>query len=503
MKPPEPKQSKPATGPRAKRPKSKSSSKLLGEKILAGLKAAGSDPVQVADLAATLHLGPRYLGAWLASASRRIPGLQKLGTHQYRFAEEPPERRLARKAKSKRPATAKAVREKQLRPSASLTELAPCKRSGELTAEILEGLKAAGKAGIKNSELAVRLGLHHKQTANWFYYTAKNLKCVERIAPGTYRLNGHPAIPTKPTAAGREDVRPAVRRCRGGLTAAILAELKAAGEAGITITALAAKVGTSFRNTAVWFQNAGSRIHGVERVGHGTYRYNPGCYRPGSAPKTIRGHLTTKVTTKVLPALKGAGAAGIRIKDLAAALGMSRGSLAQWLTKAGQRMPEIERIGLGTYRYNPGNYPPVPPPGPFRSPIQMKMVTELEAAGPAGLRVRDLAAALGMSRGNLSHWLKTAGRRKSEIEHIAYGVYRFNPGCNPPAPTTGPFRSPIQMKVVTALEAAGAAGLRVKDLAATLGMSRRNLGQWLQTAGKRTPEIERLARGVYRLRPAA
>ena len=59
------------------------------------------------------------------------------------------------------------------------------------------------------------------------------------------------------------------------------------------------------------------------------------------------------------------------------------------------------------------------------------------------------------------------------------------------------------MKVLAALKAAGAAGLRVQDLAATLGMSKQILGNWFATGVKRVPEIERLSPGVYRLRPAA
>ena len=129
------------------------------------------------------------------------------------------------------------------------------------------------------------------------------------------------------------------------------------------------------------------------------------------------------------------------------------------------------------------------------------ILTELKAAGEAGLRVNDLSAKLGIPGNRLSSWLSTKGKRVPEIERIAPGTYRFNPGLYQPCPPSE--RRTIKQQVLAGLQGAGEAGIKVKALAAKLGMSNRKLGSWFSLEVVRVPEIERMSRGVYRIRPAA
>jgi hypothetical protein len=60
-------------------------------------------------------------------------------------------------------------------------------------------------------------------------------------------------------------------------------------------------------------------------------------------------------------------------------------------------------------------------------------------------------------------------------------------------------RGELKAKVLQALVAAGSSGLRVKDLAATLGTKPANIYAWFQTAPKRIPQIKKIGEAHYRL----
>lgn len=55
----------------------------------------------------------------------------------------------------------------------------------------------------------------------------------------------------------------------------------------------------------------------------------------------------------------------------------------------------------------------------------------------------------------------------------------------------------IKEAVVAEIQAAGPAGIAVKDIASKIGVPASRLGTWFATTGKRVKEIQRLNRGVY------
>jgi len=73
---------------------------------------------------------------------------------------------------------------------------------------ILEGLKAAGDAGISVKDLAAKLGLKRRGIHTWLNTTGKKMKEIQKPAKGLYKCVGitsapepTPLIPTKRTSA--------------------------------------------------------------------------------------------------------------------------------------------------------------------------------------------------------------------------------------------------------------------------------------------------------------
>jgi predicted transcriptional regulator of viral defense system len=63
---------------------------------------------------------------------------------------------------------------------------------------------------------------------------------------------------------------------RGALKARILAALRAAGEKGVAVKDLSAKLGVKNQNVHVWFSSTGKKLGTIQRVGAGRYRLKPG-----------------------------------------------------------------------------------------------------------------------------------------------------------------------------------------------------------------------------------
>ena len=55
------------------------------------------------------------------------------------------------------------------------------------------------------------------------------------------------------------------------------------------------------------------------------------------------------------------------------------------------------------------------------SPLKGRILSLLDAAGPKGMRVRDIAAKLGLPGGNVSVWISTTGKKL--VSKVEPGVY--------------------------------------------------------------------------------
>ena len=94
---------------------------------------------------------------------------------------------------------------------------------------------------------------------------------VRRRRPGR-RRSAAPLVEAK-AAKGSEDQ---TGGRRGALKARILAALRTAGDKGVAVKELSAKLGVKNQNVHVWFSSTGKKLGTIQRVGAGRYRLKPG-----------------------------------------------------------------------------------------------------------------------------------------------------------------------------------------------------------------------------------
>ncbi len=91
-------------------------------------------------------------------------------------------------------------------------------------------------------------------------------------APAKGRLGSKLGRPAKAKPA---EARPAKmkRAARGSVKTAIVEVLKGAGDSGITVKDIAAKLGASYNHVFAWFYKTGSKIKEIRKAGPGNYRW--------------------------------------------------------------------------------------------------------------------------------------------------------------------------------------------------------------------------------------
>jgi transposase-like protein len=194
---------------------------------------------------------------------------------------------------------------------------------------------------------------------------------------------GQPAVPAKgkpgrkPARAAKAKPAKVKRAARGSVKAAIIELVKGAGESGITVKDIAAKLGTGYNRVFTWFYNTGSQIKAIKKAGPGRYAWVEGAarvIRPSPAPKPTpqpqpRPTIPPKASAKqgvaakskagkpgvskdrVIELLKGAGSAGTTVKELAAKLGVKAQRMYVWFGVTGKTLKEIKKIAPAKYAW--------------------------------------------------------------------------------------------------------------------------------------------------------
>lgn len=155
-----------------------------------------------------------------------------------------------------------------------------------------------------------------------------------------------------------------------------------------------------------------------------------------------------------------------------------------------------------------------------RGELKQRILDALAAAGSAGIRVRDLATAIGSKPAALHSWFQFARKNIAAIRKAGKGRYRLVgavPQAAAPAPeaeatpkaaakapkrakkSSGKPRGYLTAAVQEALKSAGKDGIRINDLAKTLDVNPRNLFVWFATTGKKFKAIKKFGPGQYRL----
>lgn len=152
-----------------------------------------------------------------------------------------------------------------------------------------------------------------------------------------------------------------------------------------------------------------------------------------------------------------------------------------------------------------------------RGLLKDKIMAALDAAGSAGVKVKDLAAAFGTKPVNIHSWFHSALKRDSAINKITGGHYRLDgkgasvaakPVKKPAkaavaAPKSkgprGAKRGQLTAQILTALKDAGNGGTTVADLATKLGAKYKNIYIWFATTGKKNPSVKKLGPAKYKM----
>lgn len=146
-----------------------------------------------------------------------------------------------------------------------------------------------------------------------------------------------------------------------------------------------------------------------------------------------------------------------------------------------------------------------------RGQLKVKIYAALHNAGSLGVKVKDLAAALGAKPVNIHSWFHSAVKANPSIVKVSGGHYRLkgegSSEAAQPAPKTkvkatrrkGTKRGQLTASIVGELKAAGSKGITVSDLAKKLGADYKNIYIWFATTGKKQTGLKKLAPATYSL----
>ena len=159
---------------------------------------------------------------------------------------------------------------------------------------------------------------------------------------------------------------------------------------------------------------------------------------PSAKPKGASASPTKKTGTYrdyIMAALESAGSVGLRVKDLAAALKTKPVNIHSWFHSNIKRIPSIVKITGGHYRIAGGTKQVVAAPavpktskrrkGTKRGALSASIIESLQAAGPKGIKIGDLATKLGANYKNIYIWFATTGKKHKGIKRIAPATYQL------------------------------------------------------------------------------
>lgn len=153
-----------------------------------------------------------------------------------------------------------------------------------------------------------------------------------------------------------------------------------------------------------------------------------------------------------------------------------------------------------------------------RGALKVQILRALTAAGSSGVKVKELAATLGVKSTNIHSWFQTSGKRIPAIKKIGEARYRLEgalpeselaapavkkkPRANGRKRSTRPLsgRGELAARIVAALQEAGKAGITVRELSEKLGVKNyKNLFIWFSTTGKKNKAIKKVGKARYAL----
>lgn len=152
---------------------------------------------------------------------------------------------------------------------------------GELRSQILQQLETAGNEGVNVHAIAARLGMKAVNIHSWFHTALKRFPQIRKSGPSHYHLSSslseiaHLINPTPNLDMSGSCLQPRGGR-RGEVTKSIIDALKKAGKTGLSVSEIAANIGSSYRRVHVWLSSTGKKNKLVVRLSRGTYQLDEG-----------------------------------------------------------------------------------------------------------------------------------------------------------------------------------------------------------------------------------
>lgn len=158
-----------------------------------------------------------------------------------------------------------------------------------------------------------------------------------------------------------------------------------------------------------------------------------------------------------------------------------------------------------------------------RGALRDQVLTALEVAGDTGIKVTDLAKAIGIKPVNVYSWFHSALKRFPQIIKIDGGHYRLEGKIERPQPTRSASseqrmksgtsrglrrrahfaprsrRGELTKRILQVLGEAPAEGVSVRELAQKVGSPYKNIYIWFATTGKKSGTVEKVTPGFYKL----
>jgi hypothetical protein len=170
-----------------------------------------------------------------------------------------------------------------------------------------------------------------------------------------------------------------------------------------------------------------------------------------------------------------------------------------------------------------------------RGALAEKVLGQLRKAGSKGLKVREIADAVGTKPANIHSWFHSTMKRNKDIVRTDDGRYALagaaasvketptisaapaakakgaqtrkrGPRASAAAPAKpaagrasrrGGRPGSLQGRIVSALQSSGSEGVSIKDLSNKLKVNNRNLYVWFATTGKKHPSVKKVGPGRY------
>lgn len=158
-----------------------------------------------------------------------------------------------------------------------------------------------------------------------------------------------------------------------------------------------------------------------------------------------------------------------------------------------------------------------------RGALKEQILLALTTAGDAGVRVTELAAALGTKAANIHAWFHSTGKKVPGLSKVSGGHYKLkggSPGPKAAAVTPkkskaakpasakgkrakraakGTKRGALSDSILKTLQAAGDKGITIKDLSKEVGANYRNVSVWFVTTGKKYPKVKKVGPAHYKM----